>query len=166
MKLESNPTLGFELSRQKDYWQRTLGDELPVLHLCSDYPRPPVCSFIRASETIDLASDICGEIRSLCARQNVTVFVMLLAAFKALLFRHSGLEDVIVGSVSSDSIIRTEEGEEPFTNPVALRTSLAGDLTFARLLKRVAETVEAASANRDWPFERILDDIHQESRFG
>ena len=103
--------------------------------------------------------------RTLCARQNVTVFVMLLAAFKALLLRHSGQDDIIVGSLSSDSILRTEERQETFTNPVALRTSLEGDPTFARLLKRVARTVEAASANRDWPFERIVEDIHKESRF-
>ena len=165
MKLESNPTGGLELSRQQDYWRRTLGGELPVLHLCPDNPRPPVCSFIRATECIDLASDICREIRNLCARHNVTVFVMLLAAFKVLLFRHSGSDDIIVGSVSSDSVLRTEERQETFTNPLALRTSLEGDPTFAQLIKRVAGTVEAASANRDWPFERIVEGIQKESRF-
>ena len=165
MKLESNPNLGFELSRQEDYWRRTLAGELPVLHLCPDHPRPPVCSFMRATECIELSSDICSEIRNLSGRQNVTVFVMLLAAFKTLLFRHSGSDNIIVGSVSSDSMLRTEERQETFTNPVALRTSLEGDPTFARLLKRVSETVEAASANRDWPYERIVENIHKESRF-
>ena len=50
--------------------------------------------------------------RSLCARQNVTVFIMLLAAFKTLLLRHAGQDEIIVGSVSSDSLLRTEEQEK------------------------------------------------------
>jgi amino acid adenylation domain-containing protein len=164
MNLKSNPALEPDLSGQEEYWRRTLGDELPVLHLCPDYPRPPVCSFIRATECIDLGSALCSEIKNLCARQNATVFVMLLAAFKTLLFRCLGSDDVIVGSVSSDSILRTEQRQEIFTNPVALRTSLEGDPTFPQFLKRVAGTVQAASANRDWPFEHVLE--HRESRFG
>ena len=71
---------------------------------------------------------------------------MLLAAFKTLLLRHAGQDEIIVGSVSSDSLLRTEE-QEKCPNPIILRTSLKGDPSVARLLKRVARTVKAASVN-------------------
>jgi hypothetical protein len=83
MTADSGQSVRGELERQQAYWQRQLGGELPVLHLCPDYPRPPLQSFIRASEAIELGREICGKVRTFCARVQVTPFVLLLATFTA-----------------------------------------------------------------------------------
>jgi amino acid adenylation domain-containing protein len=161
MNLAKAQDIRAEIEKQKAYWQTRLGGQLPVMQVYPDYPRPPVSSFIRARESVDLDPQLCRQIRDLCTQENVTLFVMLLAAFKTLLLRHTGQEDIIVGSPSSDSIRWTEgESQQRFTNLLALRTSLAGDSIFVGLLHRVAKTVEDAAVNRDYPFEKLVEDIH------
>jgi amino acid adenylation domain-containing protein/FkbM family methyltransferase len=147
-----------DLPEQKRYWQEALSGELPVLRIYPDYPPPPVSSFIRRDETITLGSELYCQLTSYCRRENVSLYAVLLAAFKALLQRHTAQDDVIVGSVASDSI-RCIEGERPerFANMVVLRTNLAGDPDFTTLLNRVAKAVEGAGRNRDYPFDKVLE---------
>ncbi len=150
------------LAEQESFWQKELSGELPVLALPLDHPRPPVQSFIRATESIELDQSLSRKMKALSAAQNVSLFVTLLAGLKAVLLRYSGQEEIIVGSLSSDSIReQTRERQERFANPIALRPNLSGDPTVKELLKRIAGTVEKAAANRDYPFERLVEQFDQ-----
>jgi amino acid adenylation domain-containing protein len=105
-----------------------------------------------------LSVNLCRQIQAICARGNISPFVIFLAVLKTLLHRHTGQEDVIVGSPSSDSVCRGADNKDTtFSNLIALRTDLSGDPSFAELLKRVASTIREAAENRDYPFERILE---------
>ncbi|NEQ63857.1 MAG: non-ribosomal peptide synthetase, partial [Moorea sp. SIO4A1] len=67
---------------------------------------------------------------------------------------------MIVGSLSTDSLRDTKSGsKEKFANPIALRTNLSGDLSARELLKRVANTIEEARENRDYPFENLFEEL-------
>ncbi len=139
------------------YWREKL-KKFPVIKLPIDYSRPPVPSYLRSRETLDLDDKLLSEIKNFCESENIPLFAFLLFAFKILLLRYTGTEDILVGSLSFDSIrIRKEGVEERFVNPVGLRTDLAGDLTGKESLARVATTVEEASQYRDYPMEEHLD---------
>ncbi len=148
------------VTEQEAWWKKELSGGLPVLELPLDYTRPPVQSFIRASEAVEIDEILCQRVRELCSQKGITPFVLLLAAFKSVVLRYTGQQDVIVGSVSSDSIWQQAGGEqELFANPVAVRTSLAGDPDVNELFSRVARAVESAATNRDHPFDKLVADL-------
>ncbi|MDJ0620296.1 MAG: amino acid adenylation domain-containing protein [Calothrix sp. MO_192.B10] len=149
------------LGEEKGYWQKKLGRELSVLAVPSDYPRSSIQSFRRARETIQLDQDFYLNVKQFCDRENINQFVTLLTTFKVILHRYTnGAEDIIVGSVSTNSLFNSEgEAPERFVNPVALRTNLTGNLSTQELFNRVAQTVEEAAANRDYPFEKLVEEL-------
>src|SRR5436309_10996236 len=116
------------LADQEAYWKNELRGELPVLESLLDYLRPPVQSFIRASEPAVLGEEEYHALRSLCSQEGVTPFIALVSALTIILLHHSGQEDIVIGSLSSDSIRATEaSAASTFANPVALRVDLSGD---------------------------------------
>ncbi|NEQ86055.1 MAG: non-ribosomal peptide synthetase, partial [Moorea sp. SIO2I5] len=87
-------------------------------------------------------------------------FTAIIAIFKIILLRYTGQKDIIVGSLSTDSLRETKSGStEKFYNPIALRTNLRGDLSARELLRGVANTIEEARENRDYPFEKLVDEF-------
>jgi hypothetical protein len=66
------------LEEQEAYWKRMFAGELPILQIWSDYPRPVVSSFIRATESIALEPEVLKRIQTFSAAANVSSFVVLL----------------------------------------------------------------------------------------
>src|SRR5215207_4203004 len=87
----------------------------------------------------------------------------LLAAFKTLLHRHSGQQEIVVGTVLAGRTYReTESLIGFFLNTLALRTDLSGEPTFVELLQRVKEVCLGAYAHQDMPFEKLVEELQPE----
>ncbi|HEV2707576.1 MAG TPA: amino acid adenylation domain-containing protein [Pyrinomonadaceae bacterium] len=150
---------GEVLETHLDYWRQKLGGgQTPVLRLPTVRPRPAVQTFRGARETLSLSQELTDALKEFCLRQNVTMFMTLLAAFKTLLYRYTNQEEITVGSPIAN---RNRSEIEPligfFVNTLVLRTDLSGELTFAQLLERVRDASLAAYAHQDLPFEKIVD---------
>lgn len=119
------------VDRQLGYWRREL-EGLPLLELPTDRPRPPVQSYEGDGVRFELSPGLARSLSSLSQRQGVTLAMTLLAAFKTLLSRWSGQQDVAVGSPIAN---RCESEVENligfFVNSLVLRTDLSGDPKFA-----------------------------------
>lgn len=89
--------------------------------------------------------------------------MVTLAAWQAVLMRHSGQEDVVVGVPTAG---RERSELEPlvgmFVNSVVLRTDLSGDPAFGDLIERVREVTLGALAHAQVPFERIVRELQPE----
>ena len=148
---------GQVLSRLTGYWQRKLQDAPPALDLPADRPRPPVESLRGANRNFTVPRALRAELAALAQREEVTLFMVLLAAFKVLLFRHSGQEDVTVGVPFANRNPReTEALIGCFLNTLPLRTGLTGNPAFSELLQRVKQTVLEAHDHADLPFESLV----------
>src|SRR5439155_16013935 len=89
----------------------------------------------------------------------------LLAAFQTLLFLYSGQEDVVVGSpVAGRTMLETEALIGAFVNTLVMRGNLTGNPTFREFLERVRETVIAAFAHQDLPFEKLVEELNPERK--
>ncbi|HEX4912515.1 MAG TPA: condensation domain-containing protein, partial [Vicinamibacterales bacterium] len=149
------------LHDQLRYWRERLRGPLPVLDLPADRPRPPMQTYGGAWEGRLLSPALNADLRSLSQREGVTLFMTLLAAFKALLARQSGITDVLVGSpVAGRPREELESIIGYFINTVVLRTDLSGNPSFRDLLARVRDTALDAFAHQDIPFERIVGELH------
>src|SRR5207237_3741580 len=94
---------------QYSYWTRQLAGAPSSLDLPIDYPRPEQHSVNGAQQSIVLPALLTEEINSLGRRENVTLFMVLLAAFQTLLFRYTGQEDLVVASpVSGRAMLELE----------------------------------------------------------
>ncbi len=154
---------GKELERQSAYWKQQLDPIPTVLELPTDRPRPPVQTYCGASYSFTLARPLTEAIKTLSRQEGTTLFMTLLAAFKALLYRYCGQKDIVVGSPIANRN-RPEIGDLVgfFVNMLVLRANLAGDPSFKELLKQVQELSLAAFMHCDMPFEKLVEELHPE----
>src|SRR5215212_1454241 len=151
---------GDVLEEQFAYWQQQLGGTLPILELPADRPRPALQTYNGSSLSFSLSRPLSESLKSLCKAEGVTLFMTLLAAFKVLLYRYTGQEDLIVGSpIANRHRQELENLIGFFVNTLAMRTDLSGNPTFEELLKRVRETALDAYANQDLPFEYLVEHL-------
>ncbi|MEP6769656.1 MAG: amino acid adenylation domain-containing protein, partial [Acidobacteriota bacterium] len=158
---------GAELDEQLSYWRRQLEGAPALTELPADRARPAVRSFRGGEEAVTIPPVVADALRSLGQREGATFFMTLLAAFQVLLHRHSGQEDVVVGSpVAGRNRSEVEESIGFFVNTLVLRTDLSGDPTFRELLGRVRDVAIEAYAHQDLPFERLVEELNPERSLG
>ena len=154
---------GEVLEQQLAYWRGQLGDELPVLQLPTDRPRPPVQSHRGRSVNFSLPAEVTAQLQQLSNAEGVTLYMTLLAVFKLLLWRYSGQSEVVVGTpIAGRHHLATEGLLGLFVNTLVLRTSLGGNPTFSELLERVREVTLGAYAHQDLPFEKLVEELQPE----
>jgi hypothetical protein len=101
-----------------------------------------------------------AALKALARRERVTLFVVVLAAWKALLHRHGGEDDVLVGTpVALRDRPETAELVGFLLNLLVLRTDLGGDPPFVELLRRVRETTLEALSRQRVPFECLAAEV-------
>jgi hypothetical protein len=158
---------GEEFDRQLSYWRAELEGLPPTLDLDCARPRPAHPTHRGATHRQTLSPALADALRELSRREGVTVFITLLAAFKALLFYHSGREDLVVGSpLANRNYVELENLIGFFANPLVLRTRLAGDPTFRGLVGRVNDVSLGAHAHQELPFQKLVEALRIERDLG
>src|SRR5205823_12732379 len=114
----------------------------PVRDLPTDRPRPAVQGFSGARSTIVLSPTTHAALRALAQRSGATTYMILLAAYAAVLHRYSGQDDIIVGSAVAGRNRRELEGLVGyFSQALPMRVRFDSNPTFAQLVSRVSEMV-------------------------
>ena len=153
---------GEVLEKQLGYWKERLAGA-PILELPTDRVRPAVQSYNGAGERLVLSKELLDGLNKLSRRQGATLFMVLSAAFKVLLHRYSGQEDIVVGTpIANRNRGETEGLIGFFVNTLALRTDMSGDPTFLELLEREREVALGAYGHQDVPFERLVAELQVE----
>src|SRR6185312_12591963 len=151
---------GEALERQLAYWRRTLADAPAVLELPADRPRPARRGARGAHRSFAIPPLLAADLAALAAREETTLFGVLLAGFQALLARWSGQDDVVVGSpVANRNRLETEPLIGFFVNTLVLRLDLSGDPDFRAALRRARQAVLGASEHQDLPFEKLVEEL-------
>ncbi len=146
--------------RELDYWRERLGGDLPILELPADRGRPPVQGFGGGWRERSLAPGLEKAAVELARSSGATLFMVMLAAYQALLARYTGEEDILVGSpIAGRNRAEAEQLIGVFINTLVMRTDLSGDPTFDQLLERVRETAVGAFSHQEIPFERVVEAV-------
>jgi amino acid adenylation domain-containing protein/non-ribosomal peptide synthase protein (TIGR01720 family) len=156
---------GEVLAGELAHWRERLSGAPEVLDLPLDRLRPAVRTFRGERRSGSLPAGAAAALTALSRRSGATLFMTLLAAWKALLVRHGSQLDVVVGTPIANRTHREVEGLIGFfVNTLVLRTSLAGRPGFTALLARVRETALAAYTHQDLPFEKLVAELAPERR--
>ncbi|MCB9010120.1 MAG: amino acid adenylation domain-containing protein, partial [Ardenticatenaceae bacterium] len=154
---------GDALQTQLNYWQNQLSGELPLLKLPTDWPRPAVKTHGGAFESIQLSRQFSAQLLALCQQTGSTPFMLLLAAFQALLHRYTAQEDILVGTPIANRQHAELEGLVGFfVNTLVLRSQVDGWQTFRQLLAQVRHTATDAYEHQDVPFEKLVELLQPE----
>ncbi len=143
--------------KQETYWLEHLSEEFPVLDLPMDTPRGTESHFRRADFFIQHPS---AELSALAKSQGTSLYMVLVAAYYVWLFRLTGQENIVIGTVSSHRpFVEFNQIIGMITNTLAMRAYPAGSKDFATFLKEVKTVCLESYANPDYPFERLVEKL-------
>ncbi|MEM9446185.1 MAG: amino acid adenylation domain-containing protein [Verrucomicrobiota bacterium] len=148
-----------EAKNQLKYWKKQV-DGLTQIELPTDFPRTSNLSFEGKTLTAQLPLSLSERIEALTKRSGATTFMILLAAFKYLLYRYTGEKDISLGVPVSGR--RHEECRDIvnfFVNTLVLRTQLETEkpLNFLDWVGEVKKTVLGGLANQFVPFSQVVE---------
>jgi len=154
------------LAIQRAYWQDKLGGELPTLNLPTDFPRPPVQTFEGTELPFALDEAALAGLMALAQQHHATLFMVLLALFKTVLYHYTTQTDLIVGSPIAGRAHADLENQIGFyLNTLALRTTLDPTQSFAENLRAVRQTVTEAFDHQDYPFDFLVNELKLQRDF-
>jgi amino acid adenylation domain-containing protein len=155
------------LEKQLSYWKKHLAGAPDTLELTSDRPRPAVLSYRGSKERSFVPATLANKLHELSRIEGATMYMTLLTAFQALLFRYTGEEDLVIGSPIANRTRSDIEGVIGFfVNTIVMRTRLSGDMTFRTVLRQVRDNALDAFANQDVPFEKLVDALRPDRYLG
>ncbi|HVU69570.1 MAG TPA: condensation domain-containing protein, partial [Ktedonobacteraceae bacterium] len=153
---------GEVLEQHLAYWREQLQDA-PLLQLPFARSRPGLQTFRAQTRIIVLSRVLSDALKALSRREGTTLFMLLLAAFKTLLYRYTRQERIVVGiPIAGRTESRLETVLGCFINTLALCTEVSGNPTFRELLKRVRDVTLGAYAHQDMPFEKLVEELQPE----
>jgi non-ribosomal peptide synthetase component F len=149
---------GHRKSRQ--YWLDALTPDVPRTGFTPDHPRSPNLSPRAVVTECVLDAALSSQLRDVAVHRGTTLFSVVLSSVYALLYRHSGQEDVVVGTtVSRRDHPLLERQVGCYVDTLALRGLARARDTAAQLVDRTAHAWREALAHKDYPFESLLDDL-------
>ncbi|MEC1551719.1 bacitracin non-ribosomal peptide synthetase BacA [Bacillus haynesii] len=150
-----------ELKRQEEYWLKTYKGDIPVLDLPTDHKRPLTKSSEGDTVTAAIESETFRKLQHMAKENGVTMYMLLLAGYTALLSKYTGQEDIIVGTPAAG---RNHEDIQHligmFVNTLAIRNHPEGKKTFRHYLQEVKENTLQAYENQDYPFEELVEKVN------
>lgn len=152
-----------ECQKQLEFWKEQLKGNPPGVDLPTDFPRQANNGSSGAVVFHPIGTDLSNRLKGLAQNKGVTMFMLLLAAYKTLLHRYTHQQDVIVGSpMAGRNRMETEEMIGFFVNTLPLRTRVAPDMTFEELVMQVREVALAAYCHQDVPFDKLVEALQPE----
>jgi amino acid adenylation domain-containing protein len=152
---------GDALERHLAHWRTTLAHVPPALDLPADFARPARQRYEGGQCAARLSARATAAIRSMCQAEAATPFMVLAAAFQALVYRLTGESVVTVGfPVAGRTRPEFENLIGMFVNTLILSAEVDGAGTFRQLLATVRQASLDAYAHQDLPFEKLVQDLH------
>jgi amino acid adenylation domain-containing protein len=142
---------------QLEYWEEILRD-LPVLDLPGDHPRPAIQRYEGEAVVFALPETTNMALKAIGQEHGATPFMVMVAAFTALLHAYTGGEETVIGGISSGrNRSETRQLLGCFLNTVAIRTAIDPCGSFIDHLARVRQATLGALSHDQTPFQLVVE---------
>lgn len=150
--------------RSLAYWRDRLRGAPATIDLPTDRPRTGAVEQAGARETLVLSAEVVKRLRGLNRECGCTMYMTLLAAFKTLLLRYTGQEDLaILSPIANREHTALASLIGYFANSVVIRTALAAADPFTTVLSRVRAATLEAQEHQGVAYARVLDELPRAS---
>ena len=154
---------GNTLRKQMAYWKEQLAGAVSLLDLPTDRIRPAIQAHRGARLSFALSQALSDDLQKISRQEDVTLFMILLAAFQTLLSCYSQQAAIAVGvPVANRNRPELEGLIGFFANTLILRTNLSGDPDFREIIQQVQQVCIGAYDHPDIPFEKLVDELQIE----
>ncbi len=144
----------------REYWFKKLAGKLPVLQLPLDHPRPKVKSYKGSTLARTFEVELTAEFHEFARRNDCTLFMVLMATVKVLLYQYSKQTDIIVGTPVAGRKHNDLEGLiGMFVNTLAIRSDIDTDECFESFLVQVKNNMTEAFQHEEYPFDCLIDEL-------
>jgi tyrocidine synthetase-3 len=148
------------LKKQETYWLKEFSGEIPILHLPTDYPRPAIQSYEGKRVRFKILADETRTLKAIALKENVTLYIVLLAVFNILLSKLGSQEEIIIGTpIAGRQHADLQKIIGMFVNTLALRNYPKGKKTFVEFLQEVKVRTLEAFENQEYPFEDLVEKV-------
>ncbi|WP_405800100.1 amino acid adenylation domain-containing protein [Streptomyces sp. NBC_01506] len=162
-------TGGARRAQLVEHWRAELAGAPDESSFPADRPRPPALSHHGGQVEFAVDAATGARIRALAARLRTTRFVVLAAALTALIGRHTGQDDLVIGTpVSRRDEPETEDLIACLTDVLPLRGRPRHDRSFTDLVVEMRQRVRSAVRHKDVPYSHLVRELGVErtlSRF-
>ncbi len=147
-----------KMETHKAYWLTQFEGDLPRLNLTGDQRAYLVRTNKAGTVCTTFDAGLSATLKRLSQNAGGTLFTGLLALVNVFLYRYTGQEDIIVGSVVANRPYASLENQVGFyANTIALRTRLTGTDSYETLLNKVKATTFDAYKHQSYPFTDLVD---------
>ncbi|KAF0250100.1 MAG: amino acid adenylation enzyme/thioester reductase family protein [bacterium] len=143
---------------QLSYWKEKLAGDLTIAQLPAKKLKPKLMSKKGAINSLILSKELTKDLIELCQKESVTMFMILVTAFKCLIYNYTKQNDLLlITYIANRSRLEFEDTIGLFVNGLPLRTYFSISTTFLELLHKVKETVLGAYSNSDIPGQKLIE---------
>lgn len=152
-----------ELQAQSDYWKQQLADLPAPLTIAGEHARPAERSGQGAIHEFRISGDVIPALKQLARDESTTLFAVLLAGFQVCLYRHSGQNDLVIGTpFTNRKYPQVQSLIGYFLNTLPIRNELDPDLSFRHCLRKLNSTLWDAYSHSDFPFEQMVEQFSKD----
>ena len=145
------------------FWKEYLAGAPVTLELRADHRRPEQPQLRGGVQPFELSTRLAAGLRELSRREQVPLRTTLTAALATLLYRYTGQEDLLIGTIP-------ERGPGPlaqpmmgcFPNTVVHRADLAGEPAVRELLRRTQTASQDILPHQNVPFDAVVKELKPE----
>jgi len=140
------------------YWVTTLAGIPEQCTLPADHPRSGALSTRAASVHVSLGAECVERIAATAGKHRATSFMVMHAALAAVLHRHNGSRDIVIGTaVAGRGNPDLDDVVGMFASTLVLRTNVDPGQSFAGFLELVRRRDIEAFVHADSPFESVVE---------
>jgi hypothetical protein len=148
------------IKEQGEYWLKQFEDQVPVLTMQTDYPRPTVWSFAGSVIKFDIAAEETKALNRLALQEEASLFMVLFSIYNIMLSKLTGQLDIIIGTgVLNRSHPDLMSIIGLFFNTLPLRCQIDEEKSFREFLTDVKEKNLEALANQDYPVDMLVEEL-------
>ena len=150
-----------EFNRSKEFWVNQFKDEIPLLNMPTDYPRPSVQSFEGSNYHTKLSKEIFDKVNKIAKELNITPYMLMLSVYYILLSKYTSQDDIVVGTpIIGRELPELSNMLGMFVNTLALRNKIDHTLTFKEFTKFIKENCLNSFKNQGYPFDMLVKDLN------
>ncbi len=149
-----------EIEKQEKYWKERFEGNIPVLNMPTDFKRPDIKNFAGSNISFKVEKDLAVQLNKLTAKTGSTLYMVLISAYKVLLSRYSGQQDLVVGSpIAGRPHADIENIIGMFVNMIAIRSFPSPNKSFNEFLNEVKDSCLKAYDNQEYQYEELVDKL-------
>ena len=149
-----------EAKEDLDYWLQIYSSGIPALDLPTDRPRPKFRSYDGGTVHSTINPTIYKAAKEVAAKKGVTLYTLLLATYKLLLFRLSGQKDIVVGIPVAGQAATGKDALVGYCiNLLPLRSSIDGSESFEAFLTEIRTAILDAYDHQNVTLSNLLGNL-------